>query len=802
MQVLEKCDDPEPSAAVLLAAAGKTELHKQWNTGCYMTYKVILFKPCHSAIHKLMGQGHKKIVQAVRAAMSEASTDGAISLPRTKHGESRLPNVEKYDLSDGFRLVVQLIDGVEKTRVFLFVGTHDDTQRWLDVHKNYRWVQGRNDRALDFVLVTPSEEPRHIPVDMLNFDASQEDRAKPLLHRLSDGDWKKLSLPPDAMSIVDSINSDAFELDADAILERLVDTISYEKASLIFDLLWHSHMNEWPQLRHRLALVHDTAVLVQDEAAASEMQAPENSEAFITFDDTGLWDELFKRGTLAEWMLYLHPEQKQVAERELRGPSRLRGVSGSGKTCVLVHRARNLVKKYKQPILLVTLTESMRKLLERLVDDLCGVEASLITVRTMSMLAKDVLSDTMGLPHSNSRLQSAAIDAALKVAESTARRHPEFARSAFRTMTHGLLTGYLRDEMSYARGRLVAVELEKYLDAKLFQRRGRGTPLNQADRRIVLVAIQAYLATMVTFDAHDHEALVSQAIGSTQDDTYVVGKFRCVLSDEVQDLSELDVVLMGLLKTPSGERISKVADGLFLAGDGAQSIYKRGFVLRRIGIDIVGRSFNLRKNYRNTHEILKAAFGLVSQFEFADVDDEILARPAMPDFAESHGARPLILRCGSNEEEVEHVANEIYSSLAMGQSPGQVCVIAPNAYIRNAIEVALKRRGVSTSELRNDVDYESDNVKVSTIESAKGHEFSAVYIMGLIEGVLPSLGVDSDTLPREASRLYVAMTRAREKLVMSYSPRPGQPASRFLTAIQDDCDEAMLRNGEFRIIAA
>ncbi|WP_369915243.1 3'-5' exonuclease [Xanthomonas sp. NCPPB 3005] len=768
-----------------------------------MTYKVILFKPCHSAIHKLMGLGHKKVVQAVRAAMSEASTDGAISLPRTKHGESRLPNVEKYDLPDGFRLVVQLIDGVQKTRVFLFVGTHDDTQRWLDVHKNYRWIQGRNDRTLDFVLVSPLEEARHIPVDMLNFDASQEDRAKPLLHRLSDADWKELSLPPEAISIVETINSDALELDANAILERLVEITSYEKASLVFDLLWHSHMNEWPQLRHRLALMHNAAVLIQGEDAALEMQARENSEAFITFDDTGLWDELFKRGTLAEWMLYLHPEQKQVAERELRGPSRLRGVSGSGKTCVLVHRARGLVKKYKQPILLVTLTESMRKLLERLIDDLCGVEASLISVRTMSMLAKDVLSDTMRrVPHSNSRLQAESIDAALKAAESAARRHAEFARSAFRSMTHGQLISYLRDEMSYVRGRLVADDLEKYLDTKLFQRLGRGTPLSQTDRRIVLVAIQAYLASMATFDAQDHEALVSLAIGAMQDNTYVIGKFRCVLSDEVQDLSELDLVLMGLLRTPLGERISKVADGLFLAGDGAQSIYKRGFVLRRIGIDIAGRSFNLRKNYRNTHEILKAAFGLVSQFEFSDVDDETLARPSMPDFAESHGARPLILRCGSNEEEVEHVASEIYSSLAMGQSPGQVCVIAPTANIRNAIEEALKRRGVSTAELRNDVDYESDNVKISTIESAKGHEFSAVYIMGLIEGVLPSFGIDSDTLPREASRLYVAMTRAREKLVMSYSPKPGQPASRFLTAIQEDCNEAMLRNGEFRTIAA
>ncbi|MCY1242564.1 ATP-dependent DNA helicase Rep [compost metagenome] len=105
-----------------------------------------------------------------------------------------------------------------------------------------------------------------------------------------------------------------------------------------------------------------------------------------------------------------------------------------------------------------------------------------------------------------------------------------------------------------------------------------------------------------------------------------------------------------------------------------------------------------------------------------------------------------------------------------------------------------------TAELRNDVDYESDKVKISTIESAKGHEFSAVYIMGLVEGLLPANGIEASELPREASRLYVAMTRAREKLVMTYSLRNGQAASRFLTAIQRDCDEGQLRNGEFRRI--
>lgn len=767
-----------------------------------MSYKVILFKPCHSAMRKLMTQGQKKVVQAVRAAMSEASTDGEIkSLPRTRHGESRLPDVEKFDLGDGYRLVVQLIDGVRKTRVFLFVGDHDDTQRWLDAHKNYQWVQGRNDQELDFVMVSPSSQEPHIPVDRLNFEASDEDRQKPLLHRLNESDWKKLALSDDAVAIINDIDAEMFELDAEPILERLASLIGYAKASLVFDLLWHSHMGEWPQLRQRLALMHDAAEVVSEEIAAFAMQTPENSEAFITFDDTGLLDDFFKSGTLAEWMLFLHPDQKQVSERELRGPARLRGVSGSGKTCVLVHRARGLTKKYSQPVVLVTLTESMRKLLERLLDDLCGVERSQIQVKTMSMLAKDVLIDAgQRISLASVRAQNEAVEAAIKAAEAVVRHHSDFGRSTFRLIGNGKLANFLKDEMSYVRGRLMPSQLDTYLDPKQFQRRGRGTPLSQSDRRIVLDAIHAYLSSMAENDALDHEALVSQAINVVSSDTYNAGRFRCVLSDEVQDLSELDLLLMGTMKTPDGIRITKASDGLFLAGDGAQSIYKRGFALRRIGIDIVGRSFNLKKNYRNTHEILKAAFGLVSQFEFADVDEETIARPAMPDFAERHGARPLLLRCSSVEEESEYVAQQIYSLLAMGQSPGQICVIAPSTQMRTTIADALTKKGVGTAELRNDVDYESDNVKISTIESAKGHEFSTVYIMGLVEGLLPASGITADELPREASRLYVAMTRAREKLVITYSLRNGQSVSRFLGAIQRDCDEAQLRNGEFRKI--
>ena len=104
--------------------------------------------------------------------------------------------------------------------------------------------------------------------------------------------------------------------------------------------------------------------------------------------------------------------------------------------------------------------------------------------------------------------------------------------------------------------------------------------------------------------------------------------------------------------------------------------------------------------------------------------------------------------------------------------------------------------------MREDADYESDRVEISTIESAKGHEFSHVFIMGLVEGVLPKSGLADAEIPREAARLYVAMTRARENLTITYSPWGGFTASRFLLAIQGDCDEARIRDGQLLRIKA
>ncbi len=75
-------------------------------------------------------------------------------------------------------------------------------------------------------------------------------------------------------------------------------------------------------------------------------------------------------------------------------------------------------------------------------------------------------------------------------------------------------------------------------------------------------------------------------------------------------------------------------------------------------------------------------------------------------------------------------------------------------------------------------------VHLSTIHLAKGLEFDTVFIAGAAEGVLPHVrSMDSDDQLEEERRLmYVAMTRARKNLFISFSGMP----SRFLSEIPQE----------------
>ncbi|MPQ99855.1 AAA family ATPase [Modestobacter sp. I12A-02628] len=85
-------------------------------------------------------------------------------------------------------------------------------------------------------------------------------------------------------------------------------------------------------------------------------------------------------------------------------------------------------------------------------------------------------------------------------------------------------------------------------------------------------------------------------------------------------------------------------------------------------------------------------------------------------------------------------------------------------------------------------------VTLASMHAAKGLEWDAVFVVGLVDGVLPIAQSHSrpDAVEEERRLLYVAVTRAREQLTLSWSlaRAPGgrrtRPRSRFLDGLAPD----------------
>jgi ATP-dependent DNA helicase UvrD/PcrA len=110
-----------------------------------------------------------------------------------------------------------------------------------------------------------------------------------------------------------------------------------------------------------------------------------------------------------------------------------------------------------------------------------------------------------------------------------------------------------------------------------------------------------------------------------------------------------------------------------------------------------------------------------------------------------------------------------------------------------------------------------DGVTLSSLHSAKGLEWDAVFVVGLVEGTLPTTYAKTpEQLEEERRLLYVGITRARQWLWLSYagSRSPGgraRQASRFMPALGRAGDDArtqaaakkkQARDGTRRMVAA
>lgn len=127
-----------------------------------------------------------------------------------------------------------------------------------------------------------------------------------------------------------------------------------------------------------------------------------------------------------------------------------------------------------------------------------------------------------------------------------------------------------------------------------------------------------------------------------------------------------------------------------------------------------------------------------------------------------------ILRDTKYEQELEHLYDDPLMRAARMEAAYDVGESLRQAGERQDLSGFLQEAMLSWRE-KGDKKREPDSVKLITIHSAKGLEYPVVYLPGIEEKILPHRNSEEEGTVEEERRLfYVAMTRARRELTLSW----------------------------------
>jgi DNA helicase-2/ATP-dependent DNA helicase PcrA len=137
------------------------------------------------------------------------------------------------------------------------------------------------------------------------------------------------------------------------------------------------------------------------------------------------------------------------------------------------------------------------------------------------------------------------------------------------------------------------------------------------------------------------------------------------------------------------------------------------------------------------------------------------------------------------QERLENVSELVRAASAMeGQWSGSGIESGDQVLAAFLREVALIR-GVSNEEKGSEKARES--IGLMTLHTSKGLEFEAVFIVGLVEGVLPHklCLLREKSIAEERRLAYVGFTRAKRFLIMTWYQQGKQTLSRFVRDVPD-----------------
>lgn len=706
-------------------------------------------------------------------------------------------NARRFQLSQAHGLVVI---AHEDFICPVALGTDDYVDEWSDSNRGGNYVIDQNGR-ITFTYVDGKGAD----------EAVVTEKNIPLLKRIEvDLD----ELVPHAFIRNGLLGID--ESSDDQYIDYVLEAIQDESIrGVLSDLIYRLRAGDLNGAEARLALWLGNAVEVSEIGLSdSPVDTGVNSDNLIDIEtlDPDELKKLFDPERFAEWMIFLHPEQRRIAHANYGYRALLTGVSGSGKTCVLVHRARVLARKYPdQKIGILTLNRSLSRLLDNLVTQLCGEEGrENITVLAFYDYFKQLvdhygpgkeLDNLIDLAKNDSDYGEDIINTLRQVNPDTYARHFDplsgetvedtweifmeqpvvqtkmvYFRDALRGRDPGInAESYLKEEFSLIRsGCITDGRIDEYLALK---REGRSIPLTEKDRRNVLDLLLLFEETMIHGGILDELGLTLAVTPHMQELAEMPEelKFRCLLVDEFQDLSTRDIAV--LQKT-----VPQLEDALFLTGDMVQQVLVKTLSLSKLGF--LKGSFDrehITRNYRNSKNILLAANDLILKYgRIAHEQNEEL-EVLDPEFAirETVWPRAVEVEKGKEIQAAWEWVGECLSDT--GAVPWSVCIVTSCPEVYSVDDIIAQRPAdfhIEVEKLSGDYAGSKDIMTVGAMSDVKGFEFSAMIVVGCGSDCLPTPGRTVDEVWRDALRLYVAMTRARDQVVMLYS---GQASEILLT---------------------
>jgi hypothetical protein len=349
--------------------------------------KYITYKDFAVSLRDLFQSGgnYQKAAVKVQAIVGRANLgeEPFLGIKLTKHGEARIPHCVKYDLEEFCRLITVQDNGC---CAFVFVGKRTDCDRWIEKNRGFRLTgTGKSEITSAFKSMDISNAETRI--------ASDSDLSSgPLFAKLGNRYYDRIAkgVPRSILVRFERLESISTENEILALACEMDDP---ERNDVFFDVFSLLRKGDVLEAKKRIDLFTNEAQLVEAFPALKikEFEAGDN---FIDLHDfePEIIEHFMKSASFQQWMLFMHPEQKSIVEKDFNGPARLSGVSGSGKTCVVVKRALYLGQKYPgEQILVLTLNKSLARLIDDLIEYACHKERKQIIVRSFWQMCQEEL---------------------------------------------------------------------------------------------------------------------------------------------------------------------------------------------------------------------------------------------------------------------------------------------------------------------------------------------------------------------------------------------------------------------------